>query len=94
MSMVHQRGPKYELLIKELIKYTPVEFEDRTALQKALVSMKETNAVINSCISKDPKNVKVKFNNHAVSRVRVCSSQRFDLDKKVSGYRSRGHINT
>ena len=60
ISMVHQRGPKYELVIEDLMKNTPPEFEDRDALGEALVSMKTTNTLINSCVMGVQKDVKVK----------------------------------
>lgn len=94
ISMVHQRGPKYELVIEDLMKNTPPEFEDRDALGEALVSMKATNTLINSCVMGVQKDVKVKVHKNVVPRVRVCSSRQLCLDKKVSGYRSRGHIIT
>ena len=48
--MMYERGMKYELIIKELMKNIPSEFEDRDTQGETLVSMEATNTLINLCM--------------------------------------------
>ncbi|KAJ4458017.1 putative RhoGEF domain [Paratrimastix pyriformis] len=79
-----QRIPRYELLLKEMLKNTPPDHPDREHLISTLIKMKEVGQVFNDCI-KEKENLD-KCNQVAVALSKpdlLTPSRRFVLEDEL-----------